>query len=354
MKPNEASGLLLVRDEAGLAALGWDIGLWTMLDEGRAEDCLALIGRRQRAPDPLTGWEIRPVSCQPVGRAHRTADTESVARHAGFVYLFGSHFGTPRDGLCADRHYVARFRESDLAEVAHGRPLSLQIVRDKFRLHRAVNDALAASALELWPVSPRVRRRFIRRTRKRGQAAGKQWAARIHKEDWPINIEGATFRNNGDVLIGLRFPCTAAGQPILVGIRSIQRWFDEPAAPVQTAGVWVLENIGRRKAPAGVRDMDLLGDELHLLTGNLDAELLVGHRRTRAPSCAHWRALLPDDSVGGAIAATRVRSFKGLKRIEGLAIGSDGQAYYVSDEDSRVMTRFEVSDATAPTSRRSQ
>jgi hypothetical protein len=49
LNPNEASGLLAVEDEALLAAHGWELAFWAVLDEGEIEDCVAIIGHRRDA-----------------------------------------------------------------------------------------------------------------------------------------------------------------------------------------------------------------------------------------------------------------------------------------------------------------
>ncbi len=63
----------------------------------------------------------------------RTEDGEALAHHDGWVYVFGSKAGPLRPR----RAFVARFREQD---AARGTP-PVQVVRNRLRLHRAVNDA---------------------------------------------------------------------------------------------------------------------------------------------------------------------------------------------------------------------
>jgi hypothetical protein len=351
LHPNEASGLLTVQSPVVLAALGWDFGLWTVLDEGRVEDCIALIGHRAGAAEgegSSGGWDIRHVACAVAAGAPRTQDTEAVAYHDGWVYLVGSHFGTAAAGLASDRHYLARLREDDAAGLAAGQLVPVTIVRDKFRLHRAVNDALKGSALALWPVAPRVTQRFVERTRTRGAKAGKRWAPRLQVSDWPLNIEGAAFRPNGDLIVGLRFPCTADGHPVLVALRGLQRWFDDPKAPLEAAGVWVVDGIGSAEEPCAVRDLEMVGERLHLLVGNLDAELLEDGPKVGKSAGAHWWVDLPADTPGGALPATFVRGFAGVTRMEGLALDATGRSYYVSDEDDRVLTLFARAAAAVP------
>lgn len=46
------------------------------------------------------------------------------------------------------------------------------------------------------------------------------------EDDYPINIEGTTFRVDGTPLLGLRFPVAADGRPILVEFDGIERLFE--------------------------------------------------------------------------------------------------------------------------------
>jgi hypothetical protein len=92
LHPNEASGLLTVENEALLETHGWEFGLWAVLDEGRIEDCVAVIGHK-RSADMSEGWEIERLHAAPVDESVKTEDAESVARHGGWVYMLGSHFG---------------------------------------------------------------------------------------------------------------------------------------------------------------------------------------------------------------------------------------------------------------------
>jgi hypothetical protein len=91
----------------------------------------------------------------------------------------------------------------------------------------------------------------------------------------PINIEGAAFRENGTLLLGLRFPTTAEGRPILVELEGIDRLFDPDGALPEVRGFWTADAVGKGGEMAGVRDLALLktgeGEELHLVTGNVDS-----------------------------------------------------------------------------------
>ena len=96
----------------------------------------------------------------------------------------------------------------------------------------------------------------------------------MRQDDYLINIEGAAFRESG-ILLGLRFPTTAEGRPILVELEGIHRLFDPDGALPEVRGFWTADAVGKRGEIAGVRDLALLeageGEELHFVTGNVDS-----------------------------------------------------------------------------------
>lgn len=348
--PNEASDLLDVCDREMLAAHGWDWALWTVLDEEPVERAVALCGHPEGA-GPAEGWQTARVRCRPDDKKGRTEDSEACASHAGIVYVIGSHFGSKDGPLERQRQFVARFREADaLATAANGGKARLEVARDKFRLHRVVNDALAAFGPQLIELEPEAHRQVVRTARRAGRKKGKRWAKRIHDEDAPLNIEGAAFRPDGALLLGLRFPVTREGHPIVVELRGVERLFgDEPGEP-EVAGFFVLQT-GSPAAPEGVRALRLIDGDLHAITGSLDAldkgSILVEHH----PEAGHTQSshaiaeLPPLASVAGA--ATRLlpvrtlRRFGDLRRIEGLARDPDGRFWYVSDDEDAVrLLRF--------------
>lgn len=340
-QPNEASGLLRVESEAVLRAHGWRLGFWTVLDEGRVEDCVVLLGRRDGATGPTQGWEIVRLEGKLVGPEVDTLDCEAVARRDGWVYVFGSHFGAKGGPLDPARAFVARFREDEAT--GRGGEVRLAVATDEFRLHRLVNDALRAAGVELLALGPGVVERFVAATRRRAGSEGRPWAERVREGDAPINVEGATFSPDGTLLVGLRFPVTADGHPIVVGLEGIERRFAVPPGEAVVTGLWVLDGIGRRDEMAGVRDLEAEGGRLHLLAGNLDATgvgsvVLEDHPEGRHARSAHWRVELPPG--GGPARADLVREFAGVERMEGLASDGRGNFFYVSDEGDKVLTRF--------------
>ena len=78
----EASGLL--------AAAGSGEAYWSVLDEQRVEDSIVLIGRSGTATG---GWQLERMTGRFRAPDVRTSDGEALARHDGFVYVVGSHFG---------------------------------------------------------------------------------------------------------------------------------------------------------------------------------------------------------------------------------------------------------------------
>jgi hypothetical protein len=83
----------------------------------------------------------------------------------------------------------------------------------------------------------------------------------VRDDDLPINFEGTAIRADGSLLLGLRFPVAADGRPIL---------FEPDSAMPEVEGFWVVDAVGRNGEMAGVHDLALAGDELHLVTGNVD------------------------------------------------------------------------------------
>ena len=77
LHPNEASGLLTIRDEALLGEHDWDLGFWAVLDEGKIEDCVAAIGHRCGYPEG-EGWEIERLSASVDGNADKTENAEAI------------------------------------------------------------------------------------------------------------------------------------------------------------------------------------------------------------------------------------------------------------------------------------
>ena len=340
LHPNEASGLLTMGDETLLEKHGWDLGFWVVLDEGEIEDCVAAIGHRRGSPEN-EGWEIERLRASVDGNSGRTEDAEAITldRDTGYVYILGSHFGGKAGPLQPKRGFVARFSEADVGKVTEDPAMRLEVSRRSFALHRLINDALGESGLGLIPLGVQTRRALIEATIERGEEKGKKWAGLVREDDYPINIEGAAFREGGSLLLGLRFPTTAEGKPILIELHGIDRLFDGGLPEV--AGFWSTDAVGRNGEVAGVRDLALLEtvgeEELHLVTGNVDSRdkqsvLVRDYPGGRETVATHFRCILPRDSHAGNLETELVREFPNLPRVEGIAITPQGRAFYVTDE----------------------
>jgi hypothetical protein len=349
LHPNEASGLLTMGDGGLLGEHGWDLGFWAVLDEGEIEDCVAAIGHRRDSPEG-EGWEIERLRASVDGKAGKTEDAEAITLHkdTGYVYILGSHFGSKSGPLQPKRGFVARFREADVGRVTEDPAMRLDVSRRSFALHRLINDALQESGLDLIPLGEQTYRALIAATIERGEEKQKGWAGLVREDDYPINIEGAAFRENGNLLLGLRFPTTAQGLPILVELRSIERLFDGGDELPEVSGFWTAEAVGRNGEVAGVRDLALLeteGGEVHLVTGNVDSRdkesvLVQDYPGGRETVATHFRCILPRDAHSGHLETEFVREFPKLPRVEGIAVTPEGRTFYVTDEDEGVHLRL--------------
>jgi hypothetical protein len=349
LHPNEASGLLDIGDGALLAEHGWDLGFWAVLDEGKIEDCIAAIGHREGSPVD-EGWEIERLRADALGDVGKTEDAEAITRdeRTGFVYILGSHFGSKSGPLQPKRGFVARFRESDVGNVTEDPAMQLEVSRRSFALHRLVNDALKVNGPDLIPLGKQSHKLFIDATIERGNKEGKKWAGLVREDDYPINVEGAAFRQSDTLLLGLRFPTSSEGSPILVELEGIEGLFDPDALP-EVRGFWTVDAVGRNGDIAGVRDLFLActegAEELHLVTGNVDSRdkqsvLVKDYAGGRETVATHFRCDLPPDTHSGALKGEFVREFPSLPRVEGITVIEGGRAFYITDEDEGVHLRL--------------
>lgn len=345
----EASDLLAVEGEEGLRRLGWDSAFWTVVDEAPVERAVALVGHDRDAA-PSAGWELRHLDAKLDGREASTGDAEACARHGGFVYVFGSHFGAKDGPLERERAFIARFRESELDRVASGKKIRMELIRDQFLLHRVLNDALNEVGPTLLELTAEIERTFVGEPLERGRKKGKAWARRLHPGDVPLNIEGAAFRPRGGLLLGFRFPVTSAGEPLIAEVEGLPDLFAGRPHRLRVRGFWVLGGAGSKEAPEGVRALELHGSDLHIVTGSLDSvgkdSLVVGDYAGAAKArCDHRSAVLPSapsrDRPGTRRLRTALRrSFDRLSNVEGVSILPGGGFAYVIDEEGRVELRL--------------
>jgi hypothetical protein len=342
---NEASGLLGLQSAPVLRKMGWDVAFWIVSDELDAHRAIAALGRRAKG----AAWDVVPLRPE-TGGAKATQDAETLARAGSWVYVLGSQFGSKDGPLEVERHFVARFNEALVTPHRTRLVANVEVARHPFLLHRLVNDAIRAAKVKVYAHEREVQEEFVRPVLERGAKKGKRWSKLLRAEDTPVNVEGATFLPGGHLLLGLRFPVSADGHPILVELEGIDRYFDSPRVPPEVVAVRTVPGIGSRAAPAGVRELDCVGAEIHLVTGNLDSKpeesaLLARHPRAANAPNEHWVVpVAQGEDRRRELPARRVRTFGDGASVEGLALFG-GDAWYAHDDD---VIRLSVASASRP------
>ena len=342
LDPNEASGLLRVGDPALLEHFGWDRGFWAVLDEVDVEECVVLLGHRGGEP-PDAGWTVERLHGERDGSDEDVRDAEAIAAWDGWVYVFGSHHGGKEGPIGRKQQWFARFREADVvADDNAGVPgATMTVAHTEFRLHRLVNDALAAGDVDVIAMADTTRKDFVEESIAALQGTPDEGC--VKPDDWTINIEGADFTSAGALLLGLRFPTSAQGRPLVVQLTGWEGLFDDPLTLPEVEAIWEVDAIGRHGSLAGVRDLCVEGDELHLVSGDLDSAGKGSVIREDYPGgtetvSTHFVTRL-DGARGGLVEARAVREFEDNPRIEGIAADHDGTFFYVSDEDEFISIR---------------
>jgi len=336
--PNEASGLETLRNQRVLADRGWDVAFWAVLDDVDVHQAIGVIGHRCDAP-LHQGWVAERLHATYPAGLGDTEDAEAVSQHGGYVYVFGSHFGSKDGPLQRKRQFVARFHEGEVTGAFGGAPIALQVKHTGLEdgLHRSVNDALAERGVALPDPGRNVRAAFLE------PADDVDPDMRPRDGDHPINVEGVEFLSNGIAFVGLRWPVTADGRPLVVAVDGIPTWFTGGRRP-QVSAVHVLDAVGDDGTMAGVRDLTISGGRLHAVTGNIDSRgkdsvLLADHPGGGDTVSTHVRCALPPVDEDSELDVEVVRTFPDLPRIEGLA-AELGHYFYVADEDGGVDMRF--------------
>ena len=337
LHPNEASGLTPV--PARLLPDGWDQAYVTVLDEAAADEAIAVLGHA--AGHGLEdGWEARRLHLDAGKHTGKTEDAEACVFHDGALWVAGSHFGSKTGPLQAKRAWLATVAEADVAAAIGGARVPVAIHRNRFAVHRAVNDALAEQDLALRPLGAGARAKLVDATIAKGDRDAKSWAGRVRAEDLPLNVEGMAFlpAPDGRLLLGLRHPVTAQGAPLVVAI-------EDPLGTPRCAAAWWVQGPGAPDAPVGVRGLHVDEDaRLHVLVGNLDAEgkesaLLEDEPVAGHAHCEHWIADCPTGD-GGPLPAVLHHAFPDLKTVEGVSLTPGGDAVYVVDQDRKIGMRF--------------
>jgi hypothetical protein len=334
---NEASALLRLHNAAFLKSRGWDLGFWIVSDELEVREAVAALGRKSSGE-----WEVVSLKMTDGNPATSKTceDCETLARAGNRVYIFGSQFGAKEGPLEPKRHFIARFNEA-LLEI--DKPsVGVDVVRRPFAIHRLVNDALRAAEIETLPLDPEEHDALVASVVREGKKRRKSWRKLVREDDVPVDVEGSAFIDGGLLLLGLRYPVTADGHPILVEIEGIDRLFEEKAAPPEVTAVRILEDVGSRRRPAGVRELDAFAGHVHVITGALDKQ--VRGKLGAAPS-EHWKFRVP--SSAAAVEAKLVHSFGRGATVEGIALEGD-RAWYVHDDEQ---IRLETLELSEPASR---
>lgn len=340
--PCEASDLLLCQNPQVLQSHGFDRAFWVVLDEGRVEESVGLLGHKE-GKDLGDAWTLKMLGTSPSCDL-TTNDAECLARIGNWIYVLGSHFGKKDGPLEAKRAFLARFCEADLQGKVHKAALPIEIARRPFVLHRAINDLFHESGFPLIPIGPHTRGAYLEKTLRKANAQGDPWAPDVRVEDWPLNMEGLALIGDR-AFVGLRFPMSLQGEPILVEIEGILRLFEEGAAPPKATRAFALAGAGTRGRETGVRGLEVHGDALHIITGPIDSahkgsSVTLDYPGSKYATCRHWRlslASLPADSQ--RVQAELVRDFGEHAHIEGLCRGSEDDSawYYIADFDERIL-----------------
>lgn len=345
---NEASAMTAVHNRRVLDAFGFDVAFWIASDEAEAHKSIALLGRQRLQHESERvdgdGWQVVRVKTRRSKRSGKgkTDDPEALARAGGWIYLFGSQFGSKSGPLDPDRHFVARFNES-LADVRREKlKIRMDVAREPFAIHRAINDALTHRGVQLIPAGTSLLNSHVRGTLDDADQA--EWHGRVNLGDRPINVEGCCFLPSGRLLVGLRYPVTKDGHPICVEIDGIDRLFAkkgyEKYGGLQATRVFVLKDIGSAKRPAGVRATEVRGSIVHLITGDLDSDpdesqILADHPEGMDAVNEHHTFEIPFGVDSGVehVSSHRVRQFKKSDNVEGMALFDNGTTWYVHDDE---------------------
>jgi hypothetical protein len=189
------------------------------------------------------------------------------------------------------------------------------------------------------------RQALVLDTVERGWKQGKGWRERVHPDDHAINVEGMTFAADGSLLLGLRTPVSAGGNPLIVALPDPDALFETDDVP-ECGPVWEVRCGGSLERPLGIRGMHTAADGIvHLIVGNLDAEgkdsaLLESLPSGSVAECEHWHFSSAPPPGGGVVDGVRLHGFEGLKTVEGIAQTPDGDFVYVVDRDHAVHLRF--------------
>lgn len=326
----QASGICRVRSAKLLEALAATDAYWFVSDEGKCEEALRLAWRGANGL-----WQSAPAKHRgpvPV----KTDDAEELAHWNGAVYIIGSHSAKKNGEPEVERHFFASFRE-DAATVSGSGPLieiavNVRVLRlPEGAIFQSINDALKHSSL--LPA---------------GEAETKAVnLARFAREgDRLLNIEGFDFLNDGSALVGLRYPVTAEGTPLLLHMTGLVERFEDPAVPIRVEGPWTIRDAGTPDRPRGIRA--LRRDErgrLHVATGSLERSpgiLLRDHPKGAGDGTGEHR-ILTVAAFGSAHNPEAVLWHNAgvPDALEGIEVSTSGTILYLSETLNEVVAERE-------------
>jgi hypothetical protein len=331
----EVSALLRCGSESLRSYYRFDRAFWALKEQGPVDEALLLIGHR-RHREPFEAWTVKAVRAR-LSVARETEDAAALARQGDWIYLLGSQGGGPDGALRPERTVVARFAESSVRAPLASTRVELQAANRPFMIHRAVNDALRRSGLGLIPLASHAAASFVLPTLEDGYAARAAWAPRLQADDYPLRVDGLVFLADGSALLGLRFPMTSSGDPLLIRIDDMARCFSDNAALTASVAGRLL-GAGAPGQPAGVLAIQPAAagagrERLDVLTGPLglpDSRDALANEYPGSASlpCRLWRVELPRQRMAGAaLQAELVREFE-ERAVESLAEDPPGHWHY--------------------------
>lgn len=322
---NEASGLLEVENFKFMEEMDWTAAFWVVCGQGKVDDSIALVAETESGERVLVEPEIQVRDSSP-----ETADSQALARFGNWVYVFGSHAGPVQEPLSLEHHFAARFDESDI-RLDNGTPaIEMEIGHRRFILHDALNEALRESRFDLIPRGAG-EADVLERTAEQYPAAVD--AGHLSSAmDRRLRIEGAAFLDDGSAVLGLRYPVTAGGDPIIAVVHHVEGFFTDPPITPQVERVVTLDIARSEEVPTGIRALDSAGgDVFHALVGNLTDEprssILGDHPTARDASVRHVEFQIPPDDRQSSRPQT-IREFEDGQRVDGLAWSPVDKSYY--------------------------
>ena len=135
----------------------------------------------------------------------------------------------------------------------------------------------------------------------------------MREDDQPLNIEGCCFLADGTLLLGLRYPVTAEGHPLLVELVNIEAFFADPDVAPDLGAVWTLDatraarttrsGYARCTAPPTATCTPSSAASTRWAR---TAPLVADHPAAGQAHCEHWAMRLPEHRGGGVVEVPQV------------------------------------------------